>query len=147
MTEQAQKLWGITRARPTPRPSPVLGLPHRQAGSSRQPSSNIDFEMLISRLHPFMPPSLGPKADSVRGKTAEPEREETQRTAGAPSFSPGRVPAGLFPEPSSDQSRRGKALLLPHLRGSPVLLSSCKCLSREEAASVTDGNNRTHHSF
>lgn len=76
MTEQAQKLRGITHARSSPRPSPVLGLPHRQAGSSGQQSSNMDFEMLISRLHPFMPSSVGHKADCVRGKNAEPERKE-----------------------------------------------------------------------
>lgn len=34
---------------------------------------------------------------------AELEREEMQRTAGAHGFSLGKVPARMFPEPSSDQ--------------------------------------------
>lgn len=89
VAEQAQRLRG-SQAPDPPQASPVRG--SRQAGSSRQQSSASDFEMLISRLPPFMPPSLGPTADRVRGETAEPEREEMEGTAGAPSFSPGQGP-------------------------------------------------------
>lgn len=75
MTEQAQKLRGsrITH-------TPDLPLALLCAGAPRAPlpvrklkagSSSIDFEMLISRLHPFMPSSPSDKANSVRREVAE----------------------------------------------------------------------------
>lgn len=97
MTDRVQKLWGSQ----APDPLPTLlcaGTDH--SGSS----SNTDFEMLISRLHPFTPSSLCEKANSVRREPAEPERGEMQRAAGAHSFSLGRVPAQRFPEPSDQGS-------------------------------------------
>ena len=96
MTDWVQKLWGSQAPDPLPtlREQEVCG--SRPLGSS----SNTDFEMLISRLHPFMPSSLCEKANSVRREPAELERGEMQRAAGAHSFSLGRVSARRFPEPS-----------------------------------------------
>lgn len=105
------------------------------AGQIRPPRGPVRT-LKAAVLRPFMPPSVGHKASSVRRQTAESEREETQRAAG-------KRPAGMFPD--SDQGPRRKALLLPsHLRAvlfcflplSTSSESSCGCKCSWRSGSV-----------
>lgn len=76
MTEQAQKLRGSRIIHTPDLPLALLcaGAPralHSPVRKLKAGSSSIDFEMLISRLHPFIPSSPSDKANSVRREVAE----------------------------------------------------------------------------